>query len=134
MADFKDLKFKKEKKQFIDNLLKRVDLVGKEANLRGLLRIFQLQTADEKMSEFTVEYNSIGFTGFDANFMTSLAKQFISKKCLSEKQFISVQKNMKKYAGQLLKIALGEIDAADCNIDKMIPDTPVETWVSPARN
>lgn len=134
MADFKDLKFKKEKRQFIDNLLKRDDVVGKEANLRGLLRIFQLQTTDEKRSEFTVEYNGIGFTGFDGNFLTSLAKQFISKKSISAKQYTFVKKSMKKYAGQLLKIALKEISPDDCNIENLIPESPVESWVQPARN
>lgn len=134
MADFKDLKFKKEKRQFIDNLLKRDDVTGREANMRALLRIFQLQTTSEQLIEYTAEDNGVGFTAFDAEFMTSLAKQFISKKSISERQFTFVKKSMKKYAGQLLKIALEEIRPEDCNIENLIPDTPVESWVRPARN
>lgn len=133
MADFKDLKFKKDKRQFIDDLLKRDDATGREANMRALLRIFQLQTTSEQLTEYTCEDNGVGFTAFDAEFMTSLAKQFISKKSISERQFTFVKKSMKKYAGQLLKIALNEIDAKDCNIENLIPDTPVETWIRPTR-
>jgi len=129
MADFKDLKFKKEKKQFIKDLLLRDDLIGREANFRALLRIFQLQTKSEQFTEYTIEWNGVGFSGTDAEFLTSLAKQFIKKHSLSHNQYRSLQKNMKKYAGQLLKIALEDIAPDDCNIENLIPNTPVETWV-----
>lgn len=129
MQKFEDLKFKKDKKQFIQDLLARQDLVGVEANLRGLLRIYQLQTVSEQMVEVTTDWNGVGFTGFDGEFLTSLSKQFIKSKSLSQKQYGFVQKNMKKYAGQLLKIAMKEIDSKDCNIENLIPNTKVATWV-----
>lgn len=132
MAKIDDFKFKKDKLKFIKDLLNREDLIGTESNLRALLRIYQLQTASEKVIEHTTDYNGVGFTGIDGEFMTSLAKQFISKFSLSAKQYKYVKKAMKKYAGQLLKIALNEIDAE--NIENLIPNTPVVSWVRPARN
>jgi hypothetical protein len=127
MQKFEDLKFKKDKKQFIKDLLAKKDLVGVEANLRGLLRIFQLQTKSEQMAEYTTDWNGVGFTAFDAEFLTSLAKQFIKSKSLSKNQYKHVQKNMKKYSGQLLKIALKKIN--ECDIENLIPNTEVSTWV-----
>lgn len=129
MAKFEDLKFKKDKKKYIQDLLAKKDTVGIEANLRGLLRIFQLQTFAEQVVENTTDWNGVGFTGCDAEFLTSVAKQFIKNKSISENQFKFVQKTMKKYSGQLLKIALKEIDSKDCDIENLIPNTEVSTWV-----
>ena len=127
MAKIDDFKFKKHKLKFIKDLLNRDDVIGIESNMRALLRIYQLQTASEKVIEYTADLNGVGFTGYDGEFMTSLAKQFINKKSVSSKQFRCIKKAMKKYSGQLLKIVLNEIDCKD--IENLIPDTPVKTWV-----
>lgn len=127
MTKFSELKFKYEKKKFIQDLLARQDEVGVEAIFRGLLRIYQLQTISEQTAEYTSDDNGVGFTGFDGEFLTSLAKQFIKNGSLSIGQFTHLKKSMKKYAGQLLKIAMGEI--TDCDIDALIPQRPVSQWV-----
>ncbi len=127
MTKFNELKFKKDKLARIRELLAGTDEINIEANLRGLLRIYQLQTISEQTIEFTSDENGVGFTGFDGEFLTSLAKQFIESGSLSAKQFISLKKSMKKYAGQLLKIATGQI--TDCEIDALIPQRPVSQWV-----
>ena len=49
----------------------------------GLVRIFENQTADEQDMDATVENNGIGFTGSDAEFLSSLAKQFQERNSLS---------------------------------------------------
>ena len=69
--------------------------------LRGLVRIYENQTEDEKVSEDTRHDNGIGFTSADGHFMTSVAKQYIAHGSLSEKQMKKVFKNMPKYARQL---------------------------------
>jgi len=127
MAKFNELKFKKDKLQFIRELLNRDDLTGIEANIRALLRIYSLQTAAEQMTENTSEYNGVGFTGFDGEFLTAMAKKFIAYKHLTIKQYLAVKKNMGKYSGQLLKIALGEI--SNCEIENFIPQKNVKDWV-----
>ncbi len=73
--------------------------------LRGLVRIYENQTLDEQTSEDTRHDNGIGFTSADGHFMTSMAKQYIARGSLSEKQMKRVFKNMPKYARQLEKEA-----------------------------
>lgn len=70
---------------------------------RGLIRIFENQTEDEQNSGDVVHNNGIGFTGVDAEFLTSLAKQLQSGKTLSPKQMVWVHKKMPKYAKQLVE-------------------------------
>ena len=73
--------------------------------LRGLKIIYDNQTADEKRDASTKHYNKIGFTGSDAEFLTSLAQQYERKGDLSDKQMALLYKKMPKYAGQLLKMS-----------------------------
>jgi hypothetical protein len=75
---------------------------------KALVRIFsENQTSHEQAAEVTNEDNGIGFTGVDANFLSSLAKQFIAKGSLSEKQMVYVHKKMKKYARQVIAMSDG---------------------------
>lgn len=96
---------KKWTKEEIKNLLMTNDV----AVIKGLIRIFQLQTSDEQNAEFTKYNNGVGFSGFDGEFMTSVAKWFLDHGFVSEGQFKFVKKKMMRYAGQLAKIANGDI-------------------------
>jgi hypothetical protein len=78
---------------------------------RGILSIFNLQTESEQASECTAEDNGVGFSGCDAELMSSFAKQLLQRGSLSPKQMGWARKKMLKYAGQLAKIANGEITA-----------------------
>jgi len=89
-------------------------LDGDAAVLRGILAIYERQTADEKSSETTKHHNGMGFNGRDAAFGTSLAKQILAwnadknskfNRPLSSKQMESARKMLKRYAGQLAKVA-----------------------------
>jgi len=93
-------------KEMIQDMLAHSD----KAVLKGLLRIYSLQTASEQDVEYTKEHNGVGFSGYDGNFMTSLAKGFIQYGRLTPKQMVHARKKMKRYAGQLAKIANGEIE------------------------
>lgn len=74
--------------------------------LRALVRIYtENQTEQEKTIEDTTENNGIGFTGTDGNFLSSLAKQFITRGSLSTKQMQFVLKKMPKYARQVVAFA-----------------------------
>lgn len=72
---------------------------------RGLLAIYSRQTADEQNSEATLVDNGIGFSGCDANILSSIAKQVQRSGTMSDKQTALVRKKMAKYAGQLARIA-----------------------------
>ena len=66
--------------------------------VKALVRIFQEnQTRDEQVRDTVVEDNGIGFTGADGELLSSLAKQYIAKGFLSEKQLAHVLKKMPKY-------------------------------------
>ena len=73
--------------------------------LRGLVRIFENQTADEQAAGTVSHDNGIGFTGIDGEFLSSLAKQYIARGSLSDKQMVHVYKKMPKYARQLVEAA-----------------------------
>ena len=49
----------------------------------GLLNIYSMQTAEEKQSEATIDYNGVGFTGVDGEILASFSKQVTArtKKC-----------------------------------------------------
>lgn len=76
--------------------------------IRGLLSIYSKQTEDEQNSDVTKEDNGIGFNAFDATICSDMAKQYMRTKFLSRRQLEIVRKCMKKYAGQLTKIANGK--------------------------
>lgn len=76
---------------------------------RGLVAIFNKQTADEKVAGRTDYDNGIGFNGADAEILTSFAMQYIERGFLTPKQKEITRKKMLKYAGQLTKITNGEV-------------------------
>ena len=77
--------------------------------VRGLLAIYARQTDDEKNSETAKEDNGIGFNAFDALILTDLVNQVKRTNYLSKRQIALVRQKMKKYAGQLARIANGEV-------------------------
>lgn len=82
---------------------------------KAVVTIYRRQTRDERNSYSTHETNGVGFNKFDAEILTSFAKQIIFNKdvgrryLLSRKQIEIARKRIKKYAKQLAKIANGEI-------------------------
>lgn len=77
--------------------------------VRGIVAIYEKQTSDEQNSETTKHHNAVGFNGRDAKFGSSLAQQLQNGRHLSYRQIDAAQRMMVKYAGQLAKIANGEI-------------------------
>lgn len=74
--------------------------------IKALVRIYQEnQTADEQVSQTTSHDNGIGFTGVDAQFLSSLAQNYLRYGRLSEKQMGFVFRKMPKYAGQVIKMS-----------------------------
>jgi len=87
---------------------------------RALLVIYGKQTEDEKSAEVTVASNGVGFSGFDAELLTSFAKQLETKQdkypgkpewWLSPGQMKWVFKKMPKYANQLIRLLEQRTDA-----------------------
>lgn len=93
------------KKEEIQQMLKDHPVAVKKA----VKTIFKFQTADEQRSSDTKHQNGIGFNGVDAYIMSEFAKQLEKGKDLSPKQFEIAKKKIMKYAGQLTRIANGEL-------------------------
>ena len=101
MSNFKALTTKKARTAHIRLLLGS----NEKWALKGLVRIYANQTADEKSDETTRHDNGVGFTGTDGHFMTSLAKQYIARGKLSEVQMSFIFRKMPKYARQLERVS-----------------------------
>jgi hypothetical protein len=73
--------------------------------MRAVVAIYEKQTDNERAEDKTVEQNGIGFNAIDANIMSSFARQIQDTGSLSRRQLDIARTKMKKYCGQLSKIA-----------------------------
>lgn len=78
--------------------------------VNSLLKMYTLQTEDEQNEGSTTEHNNVGFNAFDAKILTSIAKQCIENKYITLKQVNIVYDKIKKYSGQITRIANGEFN------------------------
>jgi len=90
------------KKDMIEQLRLRLASQDRWA-LRALLRIYQNQTADEQCREATIERNGIGFSGPDAEILTSFARQYQQRGWLSDKQMAILRRRIPAYARQIVQ-------------------------------
>ena len=97
---YSELKTKKEKVAFIREML----ATNPAWAVRGLLRIYEYQTQNEKELGGTVEDNGVGFSGCDGVILSSLADQIKAGRQMSVKQMAIIYKKMPRYSGQLVKI------------------------------
>ena len=94
----------------------RQRLIGNDRwALRALLRIHQNQTADEQTSERTIDRNGIGFSGPDAEILTSFARQYQRRGWLSERQMTILDRRIPCYARQIVQCSdTTRLEAAFC--------------------
>ena len=97
MIKFSDMKSVKQKTDYIKQKMSTSD----KWLLRGLLAIYDYQTEQEKCVDSTLNNNGVGFSAFDAEFLSSVAKRGF----ISPRQLPYVRKSMIKYAGQLVRVA-----------------------------
>jgi hypothetical protein len=114
---FVELQTKKSRLEYIRNALMTSD----RWMLKGLITIFNNQTEDEQSDLVTKVNNGIGFTGIDAEILSSFALRAISRggrqaildlsRPVDAHNFLSapcvaiLRKKMQKYACQLSRIA-----------------------------
>jgi len=72
--------------------------------VRGLVRIYGLQTEEEQSCGDTFVSNGIGFSGCDAEILSSFATQVQKGRTLSEKQMAIVFKKMPRYWRQIVSL------------------------------
>jgi hypothetical protein len=90
------------KKDLIEHLRQRLANNDRWA-LRALIRIYQNQTADEQSKDATIERNGIGFSGPDAEILSSFARQYLRRRSLSPKQMNLLQRKIPSYARQIVQ-------------------------------
>jgi hypothetical protein len=90
------------KNDLIENLRRRLASDPRWA-LRALLRIYQNQTADEQAKDAAIERNGIGFSGPDAEILSSFARQYQRRGPLSPRQMTLLMRKMPSYARQLTR-------------------------------
>ncbi len=73
--------------------------------VKGLLKIYEYQTEAEQRVGETNEDNGVGFSGADANILSSFAEQIKNGRQMSIKQMAMIYKKMPRYSRQLMKIA-----------------------------
>lgn len=73
----------------------------KEYAIGALMHLYSYQTADEQRYHCTTYENGEGFNGNDSGFCTSLAKQYLEKQRLTEKQLAALRKLLPKYHKQI---------------------------------
>ena len=71
----------------------------------AIKKLYDEQTADEKVAGETKHYNGVGFNGADSRFMSSVAEFLIRRGYLTEKQKFAARKRMVKYTKQLTRLA-----------------------------
>ena len=91
----------------VQTLKKRIGS-DRQTAWKALKRIYENQTRDEQRQKTTKEDNGVGFTSLDAQFLTSLAVQYIDRGFLSEKQTSFLFTLMPKYAKQLVNGSIAE--------------------------
>ena len=72
---------------------------------RCLIKLFERQTAEEQNSDITIHRNGMGFSAYDADILSSMAKQFQRYGKLTDKQLYVARKKLQKYIKQLVRIA-----------------------------
>lgn len=99
----------KEKRVWTADAVKQLLLTDDRVLYGALKKLYEYQTADERESKETKESNGVGFTAFDAEFMTSVAEFLLKTGFLTESQKKYTRKKILKYSKQLAKIANHEI-------------------------
>ena len=68
----------------------------------ALMTIYNKQEADEQGMGVTAHQNNVGFNGFDAPIMSDMARFYLAKGRLTEKQIAYIRRTIPKYVNQLL--------------------------------
>jgi len=71
---------------------------------RAVLKVYEMQTADEKSSGHTHYLNGFGFNGTDGPILSSFAEQILKGRNMSAKQMALIYKKMPKYAKQVVSM------------------------------
>ena len=94
--------------------------------LRALTLVYRNQTTDEQNAQQTLEHNGIGFSGPDAEILSSFAQQYQRRSSLSPKQMNLLKRKIPSYARQVARAAdTARLAAAlSCSRSPQLADSP----------
>lgn len=99
-----------ENKIYTQDEIKQMLITNDRAVERAIVAIWNKQTSIEKSNQVTQEHNGVGYSAFDAGFMSSLAERLTwHQRGLTAKQISAARKVIVKYSHQLTLIANKEI-------------------------
>lgn len=104
---YTDFKFKKDRIPFLKQKL----ATDRGWAIKGLLAVYDYQTAEEQSNGDVVENNGVGFSGVDGEILSSFSERVRAGFNLSEKQMAILFRAMPKYAKQLDGIAQDKLKA-----------------------
>lgn len=93
------------KKQLVTMLKQQISTSDRQA-LKALVTVYKNQTATEKAAKQTQVWNNVGFSGIDANILSSIASYYLTWNKVSDKQLAIVKRLMPRYANQLVNQSL----------------------------
>lgn len=96
------------KKKEVLEAIKKSIMTNDRAVVHALEIIFSRQTYEEVRKEEALLHNNVGFSGRDAEILTSFALQWRSRGFLSPKQMAIARNKMSHYTAQLLDNAIQE--------------------------
>ena len=99
------------KRKWTPEEIKELTVKDDKAVMRAIVRLYNLQTAQEQQIGETKESNKVGFNGPDGPRLSYYAKWIQEKGPLTGTHINHARNRVKKYAGQLAKIANGELNA-----------------------
>lgn len=99
------LNSQKDWERYLKNLLRTND----QALMKAIVTIYDNQTADEKLTGESKEYNGIGFNRFDSEKMSRIAAKLKHEKQISQSDLAEARYAMPKYWKQLMVISKRKI-------------------------
>lgn len=78
--------------------------------IRGLMALYRQQTIAERQTKTHLERNGRGFSPFDVAILSTIAAYCMVKHGVTGDMIVVLRRTLPKYAGQLAKIANGEIE------------------------
>jgi hypothetical protein len=90
-------------KEWTRDDIRELLLSNDKAVTRGLSLIYSFQTADEQYGETARVRNGVGFSKFDAEVLSSMARQVNEGKALTPTQLFVARKKIIKYTRQIFE-------------------------------
>lgn len=98
-----------------------------QAVWRAVLAIYERQTPSEQSAKTTTVHNNMGFSAFDARFLTEMAQKVRRGYHMTDRQLAVTRNKIKRYHRQLVEIA-NATEAS--NVQRMIDRAEMEEVIA----